>query len=98
MHLNRCGQVLSANKKILVDIYRALRLKVLAHSIEIIWLYLAMKIGLIADIHGDLAGFRAALRLLEDKGVEHILCAGDIVDRGPDADTVVQLLQEHNVA
>lgn len=56
-----------------------------------------MKIGLIADIHGDLAGFRATLRLLENKGVERILCAGDILDRGPDADTIVRLLQEYNV-
>lgn len=57
-----------------------------------------MKIGLIADIHGDLVGFQAALRVFERQGVDRILCAGDIVDRGPDADTIVQLLQERSIA
>ena len=36
------------------------------------------KLGLIADIHGDWAGFQAALNLLEREGAaDLILCAGD---------------------
>ncbi len=54
-----------------------------------------MKLGLVADLHGDLHGFEAALAIFEARGVERILCAGDIVDRGPDADRIAALLIEH---
>jgi len=57
-----------------------------------------MKIGLIADIHGDLEGFQAALTLLNAHEVTCILCAGDIVDRGPEADAIVRLIKDHNIA
>lgn len=57
-----------------------------------------MKIGLIADIHGDLEGFQAALTLLNAHEVTCILCAGDIADRGPEADAIVRLIKDHNIA
>ena len=47
-----------------------------------------MKIGLLADIHGDLPGFQTALRLFDQHNTGQIICAGDIVDRGPNADTI----------
>lgn len=56
-----------------------------------------MKLGLVADIHGDLTGFQEALRLLDREGVEHILCAGDILDRGPDADAIVAVIRERGI-
>lgn len=52
-----------------------------------------MILGLLADIHGDYDGFMHALRLFEHQQVQQIICAGDIVDRGPDADRIVAVLQ-----
>jgi hypothetical protein len=58
---------------------------------------LPMKIGLIADIHGDLAGFNAALSICEREQVDLMLCAGDIVERGSDADEIVRLIRQYDI-
>ena len=56
-----------------------------------------MKIGLIADIHADLDGLEKALKLLRDKQVDTILCAGDLVERGKDGDAVVRRVHEEKI-
>jgi len=56
-----------------------------------------MKIGLLADMHGDFDGFQHALRIFEREGVTHILCAGDVADRGPGADQIVPILRERGI-
>jgi putative phosphoesterase len=56
-----------------------------------------MKIGLIADIHADLDGLEKALKLLHEKQVDTILCAGDLVDRGNHGDTVVERIHAENI-
>ena len=56
-----------------------------------------MKIGIIADIHADLLSLIAALELLHKKGVEHILCAGDLVDKGADGDAVVETIKTKGI-
>jgi putative phosphoesterase len=56
-----------------------------------------MKIGIIADIHGDLRRFQAALALLRQQRVEKILCAGDLVDKGANSDEVVALCMSENI-
>jgi putative phosphoesterase len=49
-----------------------------------------MKLGLISDIHGDLAALlRAQYLLLEQHRVDGIWCAGDLVGRGKSPDEVV---------
>lgn len=50
-------------------------------------------LGLIADIHGDLAGLRRALAIFARERVGHLICAGDIVDRGADANAIVPILE-----
>src|SRR5688500_1059309 len=50
-------------------------------------------LGLVADIHGDLDGLRRALAIFARERVGHLICAGDIVDRGADADAVVPILE-----
>jgi putative phosphoesterase len=50
-------------------------------------------VGLVADIHGDLAGLRRALAIFAREGVARLICAGDIVDRGADADAIIPILQ-----
>lgn len=47
-----------------------------------------MKLGLISDIHADARSLQLALDLLVSRGVHKILCAGDLVEKGPDGDEV----------
>src|SRR5258708_9999046 len=52
-----------------------------------------MKIGVIADIHGDAEALRLALDIFQSNDVAQIVCAGDIVDKGPDNPAALHLLQ-----
>lgn len=57
-----------------------------------------MKIGIIADIHGDYAALKTALDRLDNvHQVDHILCAGDLIGRGPEQDQVVSLIRERGI-
>ena len=57
-----------------------------------------MKIGLISDIHAHLSDLERALDILYSHSVEKILCAGDLVEKGPDGDAVVELLNKNLIA
>jgi putative phosphoesterase len=50
-------------------------------------------VGIVADLHGDSAGFLRAVQIFVRERVGHIICAGDIVDRGADADRITQILK-----
>ncbi len=52
-----------------------------------------MKLGLISDIHAELGALLRAIEVLRAQRVDRILCAGDIVEKGPDGDTVIETLQ-----
>jgi predicted phosphodiesterase len=52
-----------------------------------------MRIGVIADIHGDAVGLQLALDFLETQGVAQIVCAGDLIGKGPDSNGVIRRLQ-----
>ncbi len=57
-----------------------------------------MRIGIISDIHADYAALEAVLRRLEaEHHVDQILCAGDLVGRGPDPDRVVDLIRAQSI-
>lgn len=57
-----------------------------------------MKIGVIADIHGDYAALQTALdRLDHYHHVDQILCAGDLVGRGPEQEKVVEVIRERGI-
>src|SRR5262245_17076252 len=57
-----------------------------------------MKLGIIADIHGDYAALTTALERLDHfHQVDHILCAGDLVGRGPEQEKVVELIRTRNI-
>lgn len=58
-----------------------------------------MKLGLIADIHCDVEGLLRALELLRQHGVDEILCAGDLVEKGlgVNGDVVVDLIQQQGI-
>lgn len=55
------------------------------------------KVGIIADMHGDYDSFLKALDIFDAQSVNHILCAGDIVDRGSDADKIIEVIQEQSI-
>ncbi|MEP7287695.1 MAG: metallophosphoesterase family protein [Chloroflexota bacterium] len=56
-----------------------------------------MKLGLIADIHADFDALTLALDLLQKEGVDQIVCAGDVVGKGPKGQAVVQLLETKEI-
>lgn len=58
-----------------------------------------MQIGIISDIHGDYNSLKDVLnRLDHHHHVDHILCAGDLVGRGPEQDHVVELIRKRKIA
>lgn len=51
--------------------------------------------GIVSDIHGNLQAFRAAADfLLQERGVDRIVCLGDIVGYNADPDACVELTRE----
>jgi len=56
-----------------------------------------MRVGLLSDIHGELNGLEKALGLLDDLGIDHIVCAGDLVNGSGHNDMVVALIRERNI-
>lgn len=56
-----------------------------------------MRLGLIADIHADPDGLVQALTLLQYVGVDQIVCAGDLVDKGPNGDLVIDLFRAERI-
>jgi putative phosphoesterase len=57
-----------------------------------------MRIGLLADAHGNVAGLRAALTALDSAGCDQILFAGDAVGYYPEDNEVISLLSDRTVA
>ncbi len=57
-----------------------------------------MQIGIISDVHADYDTLREVLGRLENHHrVDQVLCAGDLVGRGPEPDRVVDLIREHDI-
>ena len=55
-----------------------------------------MRCAIIADIHANLAAFKAVLDHIERRGgVEEIWCLGDIVGYGPDPCQCIELLRQY---
>ncbi len=57
-----------------------------------------MNIGLISDIHGDYRALERVLyRLEKQHQVDLILCAGDLVGRGPEQERVVETIRKRDI-
>jgi putative phosphoesterase len=57
-----------------------------------------MKLGILSDIHGDLFALETALKRLDNTHkVDNIVCAGDLVGRGPYPDAVVKIIRERKI-
>ena len=53
-----------------------------------------MRLGLLSDVHANLAALQAVLRAFEGRGVEKLLVAGDLVGYGSQPNECVELLAE----
>ena len=57
-----------------------------------------MKVGIISDVHGDYETLSRTLDKLDnDHQVTQILCAGDLVGRGPQQNKVVDAIRHRNI-
>lgn len=57
-----------------------------------------MRIGIISDVHGDYGVLDTTLNKLKGyHKVSRILCAGDMVGRGPEQDRVVACIRRNNI-
>ena len=57
-----------------------------------------MDIGIFSDIHGDLRALETVLDQLDSEHkVDYILCAGDLVGRGPEPNRVVDIIRERGI-
>lgn len=52
-----------------------------------------MRIGLIADIHGNLLALEAVLSALGRDGVDDLICLGDVASLGPQPAEVIARLR-----
>lgn len=57
-----------------------------------------MDIGIISDIHGDYHALEMVInRLEQEHQIDHIICAGDLVGRGPEQNRVVEMIRERQI-
>jgi putative phosphoesterase len=57
-----------------------------------------MRVGIISDIHGDYQALQTTLnRLDHEHQVNQILCAGDLIGRGPNPNAVVDEIRERDI-
>jgi putative phosphoesterase len=56
-----------------------------------------MRIGVVADVHGNLVALEAAIAALREAGAKRILCCGDLVGRGPQPREVVERILESRI-
>ncbi len=55
------------------------------------------RLGLISDLHATLPALDAVLADLDARGVERVVCLGDIVDMGPQPAQVIDRLRERGI-
>ena len=55
-----------------------------------------MRFGIISDIHGNLVALRAVLDALNARGIDRLICLGDVVGYGPDPEACLDLVAEHD--
>ena len=56
-----------------------------------------MKLGLIADVHGNVQALKAVLTVLEQDGAEFVICAGDLVAYGANPSQVIKILRDRAI-
>jgi putative phosphoesterase len=54
-------------------------------------------VAVITDIHANLPALQAALARIDELGIEHVWCGGDLVGYGPHPNEVCALIQERGI-
>ena len=54
-------------------------------------------VAVITDIHGNLPALQAVLGRIDELGIEHVYCGGDVVGYGPHPNEVCALLEERAI-
>ena len=54
-----------------------------------------MRIGIFSDVHSNIDALRAVFQEFSDRGVEKVICLGDIIGLGAHPEECIQLLKEH---
>ena len=52
------------------------------------------QIAVISDIHGNAPALEAVLNEIERRGINRIICLGDIIGKGPSSDIVIDMCKE----
>jgi predicted phosphodiesterase len=55
------------------------------------------QIAFISDIHGNLEALLAVLREIKNKGIEKIICVGDVVGYGADPGACIEIIRENEI-
>ncbi len=53
---------------------------------------MGMKLGVVTDVHGNLAALEAVLERFAKEGIDGLLCCGDMISIGPQSEECVRLL------
>lgn len=53
-----------------------------------------MRYAILSDIHGNLAALRQAIKRIEEKGCDRIICLGDVVGYGPFPNECCEVIQK----
>ncbi|MEL6328473.1 MAG: metallophosphoesterase family protein [Planctomycetota bacterium] len=53
-----------------------------------------MPTAIVSDIHGNAVAFRAVLEDIESRGIDRVVCLGDVIGYGPDPLECVDLVRE----
>lgn len=57
-----------------------------------------MKVGILSDVHGDYGALDTTLKKMKiEHQVSRILCAGDLVGRGPEQNRVVDCIRQNKI-
>jgi putative phosphoesterase len=56
-----------------------------------------MRLGVLSDIHASAEGLEKALALLERRGVDGLICAGDLVDGETEGEAAAQSIKNLNI-
>lgn len=58
----------------------------------------SMRLGLLADLHGDIRALETTLRRLESLAVDQIVCMGDLIGYGSEPDAVVAAVRDRSIS
>ena len=53
------------------------------------------KVAVISDIHGNIPALQSVLKDIQERGIERIICLGDLVGKGPHSSVAVDMIKQY---